>query len=342
MRTTQKIFTVAATLVVVLGIGVPAVADCGANPGVISTQGAAGVSQIFTQEFAEGADFFYGGYGATRYCGGYNGCTPVSPNLQASFWSEGLGDPTPLQGVDNGTFDLVGAGQVSFDAFASVGYYAGATIQSGWAAGTDGCIGSGNCLCMLLTDTNGADTFFAVVSGISNTGFTTSINRGGTDGSGNFNAPIIMERVAAPSITGSTRVGTDLLLDVVVNAPASGVYTADGGGCACGPTGYKVLQQLVPRGNMPPSDRSTGWTDASAVTAIGSSIVDLSVTCGAADQDVYLTTELFFDSGFSTSLVSGNSSRVECGTTLADPDDRPRQRPSDIRPSQRTRGGRGR
>jgi hypothetical protein len=56
-----------------------------------------------------------------------------------------------------------------------------------------------------------------------------------------------------------------------------GVYQKDG--CDCGPSGYKVLQQIVARGNMPPSDRSSGWTDAplaaggaQGVTPIGSQV----------------------------------------------------------------------
>ena len=48
-----------------------------------------------------------------------------------------------------------------------------------------------------------------------------------------------------------------------------------------------------------------------------------------------------FERGFGTTVVSANSSRVECGTTLADPDDKPRTpRPRLDRPN--PRGGRGR
>ena len=122
-----------------------------------------------------------------------------------------------------------------------------------------------------------------------------------------------------------------------VPSAASGVYNKDG--CDCAPTGYRILQQILPRGSMPPSDRSAGWTDASGVVPATQGTT-VTATCGAADQDVYLATELIFDSGFGTSIVSANSSRVECGTTLADPDDKPRTpRPRLDRPN--PRGGRG-
>ena len=45
--------------------------------------------------------------------------------------------------------------------------------------------------------------------------------------------------------------------------------------------------------------------------------VTVQATCPGGDADVYLVTELFFDSGFSTSFVSGNSIPVECGGNLS-------------------------
>jgi hypothetical protein len=355
MRTTHKILTVAAAFVVALAIGAPAVADCGANPGVISSTGAQGASQIFTQKFAETPyqDATYYGfnytYGAYAYCGAGGGCTPISPAAKGSFWSQGLGDIAPLVGIDNGTFDLVNSGDIYFYSYTDTGFYGGAYLQTGWRNGTDGCIGSQNCLCLLLTDQDGDDSYWAIAGAKSNTAFTTTVERGGTDGSGYLNAPIILVRADKPSIVGSARVGTDVDLSVSVAPPSGGVYVKDG--CNCGPVGFKVLQQIVPRGNMPPTDRSAGWVEAQlpgggvqAVTPMGGTVQVRSV-CGAADSDVYLATQLFFDSGFSTSVVSGNSSRVECGTNLADPNDNPRVRPADIKPkplnNRPTRDGRG-
>jgi len=110
MRTTQKIFTVAAALVVALSFGT-ASADCGANPGVISTQGAQGQSLIWTTAFQADPSFFYGSFGGTTYCGAYNGCTPVF-NPVVTFWAQGSGDPANGVGNDNGGFDLV-AGMIA-------------------------------------------------------------------------------------------------------------------------------------------------------------------------------------------------------------------------------------
>ena len=41
--------------------------------------------------------------------------------------------------------------------------------------------------------------------------------------------------------------------------------------------------------------------------------------CSAGDSDVYYAVVLFFDSGFSTEVLSGNSIAVECGSNFSDP-----------------------
>jgi hypothetical protein len=340
----HKIFTVAAALVVAIALGGAAVADCGGNPGVISTKASATDTTqqtlIWTAAFQNDPTFFYSSYfGGTTYCGAYGGCTPVSPNLSATFWRLGAGDPAIGIGNDNGSFDLVGAGGVYFPAYASSGYYGGASLVSGWQPGTDGCIDGGNCLCMLLTDTDGDNTYYAIASAQSSATLTTVLRQPGTDGSGAYAAPIILQPVQAPQITGSTRAGTEVVLDVNVPAPGA-VYNSGNTNCNCAATGYRVLTQTLARGSMPPSDRSSGWVEASGVVPIGTP-TQVTTSCGATDQDVYLATELVFDSGFGTSVVSRNSSRVECGTTLADPDDKPRTpRPRLDRPSPRGQRGR--
>jgi hypothetical protein len=58
---------------------------------------------------------------------------------------------------------------------------------------------------------------------------------------------------------------------------------------------------------------------------MGGSVVVESL-CGSVDNDVYLSTELWFDSDFTAPFVSSNSTRIECGPTLADPE-KPRFRP---------------
>jgi hypothetical protein len=345
----QKIFTVAAALAVALTFGGPAVADCGGNPGNIVT----GASQIWTAAFQADPTFFYGYYGGTTYSGiAYTGTTPVSENANAIFWRQGFGDPAPGFGADSGIFDLVATGGLYFSAFPSVGYYGGATILTGWQPGTDDCIDGGNCLCLLITDSDGDDTYYAMASARSAATLTTVLEQGGTDGSGFYQQPIVMAPLSKPSIVGSAGVGpqnagggfSELDLSVTVAPTTAGVYEKDG--CSCGPVGFKVLQTIVPRGSMPPSDRSVGWQEAQLsaggpqdVTPLGA-MVNVRSTCGAADQDVYLATEMYFDSGFGTSVVSANSTRVECGTNLADPDEKPTKiRPRQDRPTPK-RGGR--
>ena len=159
--------------------------------------------------------------------------------------------------------------------------------------------------------------------------FDTFFNQGGSDGNGN-EMPIVLVPVDAPNITGSTRLGNfDVDLQVTVPNSGNGVYQQDG--CNCAPIGFKVLQSVVARGGMPPSTRDLGaWNEPMTsggqpqdVTALGAT-ASVRSACGSSNTDVYLTTQLFFDSGFSTSVVSANSARVECGPNLADPGDRPK------------------
>ena len=79
-------------------------------------------------------------------------------------------------------------------------------------------------------------------------------------------------------------------------------------------------QTIVPRGNMPPTGRDAAAWDVptladgvtpQGVTAFGGAGVSLASACGSSDTDVYLTTQLVFDSGFTTDVVSANSTRME-------------------------------
>ncbi len=45
--------------------------------------------------------------------------------------------------------------------------------------------------------------------------------------------------------------------------------------------------------------------------------VTLQADCPGGDSDVYLVTELTFDSGFKSPFVSGNSIPIECGGNLS-------------------------
>lgn len=357
MKTT-KILTVVATLIVALSLAAPASASCGtvaaiASVGDPAVVGQSGYTFVFSPVFQEFGPVFGASYGLVSSSNAGNPAPPsVSGAATVSFWALGAGDPAVGPGTDNGGFDLVGypgfygAGYSSGPSYAGGLWYA-ATINGTWeAAGIDGCIGSGNCMCLLISDHDGERGFWAVTGGQSDANFNTSINQGGADGNGN-NLPIILATMPKPSITASTR-AADGSLDVEVTvklpAPTGGDFTNDG--CGCAPIGYRVLQQVLTSGSMPPTDRGVSvWSEpalaaggAQGVTSFGVGAGDAGVTirsaCGASDTDVYLTAQLVFDSGFATTVVSGNSSRVECGPNLADPDDRPsRIRPRSDRPA---------
>jgi hypothetical protein len=349
MKTMTKVLTVAAVLVVALSLSAPVGADCGATA-LISTIAPGGNTFVFNPTFASHYSFFYGPYGPAVFS--YDiadpAPTPLSAAASITFWAVGTGDPAVGMGDDNGAVDIIANGGFYFGGYTYSSYIPGGYLQAGnvfsnWQGGVDGCVEGLNCMCVLFSDQDGDAGFFAISGGQSAANFDTSINLGGSDGNGN-NLPIALVSIAAPSITGSVRdTGTfNVNLDVGAAAPAGGSYVQDG--CNCGPTGFKVLQSIVPRGNMPPSDRgNAAWTEptlgdgtsAQPVSAFGST-VSIRSSCGTSDTDVYLTTSLQFDSGFGTDVVSGNSSRVECGPNVANPLD---NNPSADRPG--NRGDRG-
>lgn len=356
MKTT-KILMVAATLIVALSLAAPASASCG-TASLISTVGdpanvgQSGYTFVYGPVFQEFAYIVRGPGYVYTYSENAGDPAPqaVSSAATVSFWALGAGDPAIGSGTDNGLFDMIAVGHFygygySSGAGLAGGYWNAATIFSTWEpAGIDGCIGSGNCMCLLISDHDGERGFWAVTGGQSDPNFNTSINQGGADGNGN-NLPIVLVTMDAPSITGAVRQGNfDVDLTVKLAAPTGGDYTNDG--CNCAPIGYKVLEQIVVRGSMPPTDRGiAAWSEpvlpgggVQGVTAFSVGGADTGVTvrsaCGAVDTDVYLTAQLVFDSGFATTAVSGNATRVECGPTLADPDDRPsRIRPRSDRPT---------
>ncbi|MFH1267613.1 MAG: putative metal-binding motif-containing protein [Planctomycetota bacterium] len=144
----------------------------------------------------------------------------------------------------------------------------------------------------------------------------------GVDGYGNA-GPIVLEPVPRSFILGSWHdpVTFDLTLELSATGDP-GAYLGDtGAACDCGALGYKVLAQIVPRNSTPPSDRDvgSGWFEPELPGGVPQVIVPMGspvtvdVLCGAYNTDVYVATRLYFDSGYSTSVVSRNSTRVKCG-----------------------------
>ncbi len=342
-------------MVLALSLAAPLQASCGTFAQITNIDGTGATSFLVNTAFQNfGGD--PGTYYGTGAYGPYNfsfdpanpANTPLSPAAQITFWRTGTGDPAVGMGDDNGTYDMIANGGFYFSGTLPTstfgGYIRGGKLLGTWQpAGIDGCVGANSCMCLLVTDQDGVNGDWAILGAMSNANFNSFMDIGGTDGVANL-APIRMVNFDPPGITGSRRdaVSFDVELDVTLAAPAGGVYTQDG--CACGPVGFKVLQQIVPEGNMPPTDRDAGlWAEptlvgggAQGVTAFGDTVT-VESACGASNTDVYLTTQLIFDSNFGTSVVSGNSTRVECGPTLANPDDRPSKpaRPQRDRPSRR-------
>ncbi|NIL99521.1 MAG: hypothetical protein GTN89_00845 [Acidobacteria bacterium] len=254
---------------------------------------------------------------------------PITPQLQASFWLSGMGDPAIGAGHDNGSRDLsdpaVGDLAYQSDPFP---VYFGAELDSDWSfPGIDGCPPAGGCTCLLLSDVDAQQRhgLFALVGAANDPVGGTFFNLTGSDPLGN-GLPIVLREVPRPVVTDVQRPQADTVeITVTVRGRAAGVYdAASGAGCACGPTEFLVRQRVLPRDSVPPTGRTpTSWAVAPLVgggaqtpTPVDGSVT-VESTCPGGDTDVYLVTELFFDSGFSTAFVSGNSIPVECGGNLS-------------------------
>jgi hypothetical protein len=185
---------------------------------------------------------------------------------------------------------------------------------------------------VLLTDQSEGVGYYAMLSAAPDAG--TNFQYGNN---------IALQPIPAPQIVNSVRnpVGRDV--DLTLNVPPlSGVV--EDGGCNCGSGAkYVVRAQEVPQNAAAPVGRDVGgWvTNLTSAqpgggTNVGSQIV-LNAPC-ANDTDLYLTTELIFDSGYSTSVVSGNSTRVACDPNIANPKPLERRR-IDNRPTTPRKGG---
>lgn len=255
---------------------------------------------------------------------------PVTPNLSASFWEAGSGDPAIGAGNDNGTFDLYAAGMLSFGANPDYNVFYAAVLDAGWPDGeVDGCTQPNACTCLLFADQDmaGRGGYFALVAARADGLADTSFNLGGADPVG-YGLPIVLRPIPVPGVTGavSPQAGT-VEITVMLGDNMAGVYEAESGaGCSCGPIEYSVYRQTVTTGAdwVPPDDRDpAAWTlatlaggGAQAPTALGQPVT-LSIDCTTPALDhVYLATRLHFDSGFASAWVSANSIPVACDGSL--------------------------
>jgi hypothetical protein len=261
------------------------------------------------------------------------GNPPVTSEFSGVFWALGTGDPAFGLGDDNG--DFYSANWFHYDSDPTYGVYYAGYVNTNWGQnGIDGCLlnagatsglDGDECTCILLSDQYGTDGYFAIASSMVDINGHTYFDMPGADGNGN-GGPIILVPIPKPFITlADTNFATrDIDLTVTIDPFSTGIYEKDG--CDCGPVGFKIRSMLIPRGDPPPADRDAElWTElelagggAQPVTPLGSSVTVAS-TCGYAYHDVYLAAQLIFDSGFGTAVVSRNSTRIECGPTLAEP-----------------------
>ena len=302
----------------------PASAACGVPHPLSTVDGADPANRSFVWTATVFDPFYFPSYPPLDYR------PPFTSQLSGSFWISGQGDPSGPGGYDNGSRDLVAAGDLAFatDPFP---VYFGAELNSDWSAmGVDTpvmCPPAGGCTCLLLNDLDlqGKHGLFALVGAANDPVAGTSFNLAGNDPLGN-SLPIVLREVPRPTVTDVVRPQTDTVeITLTVPTRSAAVYeSASGAGCFCGPTEFLIRQQVVDRDSQPPVGRLPASWPVAPLAGGGvqaptptDSAVTVEATCPLGDKDVYLVTELFFDSGYSTAFVSGNSIPVECGGNLS-------------------------
>jgi hypothetical protein len=319
----MKAVWAATILFLVIGLAsVPTSASC-ASTMANTTISTAGASVPAERSFIWSAVVFEPFYFETYPPAAYQ--PPFTSQLKATFWSAGEGDIAYGAGNDSGSRNLVGG---DLDFVTNPYVFFGAEFNSDWTSpGIDGCNDMSSCTCLLLSDVDPQDKdgLFALVAAATDTTLGTLLNLSGTDPLGNA-LPIVLAPMPRPTVTDVVRPQTDTV-EITVTVPtrsAGGYEAASGDGCFCGPAEFLIRYQVIDRDQDPTADRlPSSWPVAPLVgggaqprTPTDGSVT-LEATCPTGDQNVFLVTELFFDSGFSTAFVSGNSVTVECGGNLS-------------------------
>jgi hypothetical protein len=250
----------------------------------------------------------------------------VTDAITGYFWGVGVGNPASGVGADSGTFPAL--------EWLYIYPNYPASVLTTWAASTaiDTCIDVQGPLgqrCQV--------TFFQDVDTQTGAGLFALVSTADDPASGDFlldngGVNITMAPQAGMQILASSRTGGGTGVMMTLAGPsesqlAAGSYLstapqcqgAGSGGAANGlVVGYRAVTQVLPRGSAPPSDFAAGaWNPAGGNTGIGAPTV-INVPCNG-DQDVYVSYQLLFDSGFTAPLVSNTTTRVECGPNVADP-----------------------
>ncbi len=253
---------------------------------------------------------------------------PYNPEVTwfngASWWGFGTGNPTIGAGNDNGAWQSNNLGpSPGTQPWLYPGY---PPSESKWFATggtdgglTDGCP-TGGPLVMMVADQAAGVGYFAV----------TIANESTSNATGNiwdFSQTGVNQveiAIPKPRITASQRLSATQT-QVTVNNPLSdfqgGYYPETGVTQTAGQviTGFKIYRQIVVRDAAAPVDRASGWTAATAATSMGTNAT-ITLDC-AVDSDAYLALSVVFEGAtpFETPVVGPNSTKIQCGPTLAEP-----------------------
>lgn len=345
----KRVMQFAFGLVLVMGLVanlMPAAASCGGARAVTSVVGATA-----TNFFTPGNPFTpTGNYPVTPY----GGSTTYYTN--GIFWSFGGGNPAYGLGNDSGYFkgESVVLGPTTW---LGGGYNGGFPLFLGgpfghWQIpGVDGCIdldGSNaagadaqECNVVLLTDEANTTGYFAALSVAPNAGADFVYNS-----STGFPAVIDMAPIPKPTILNSVTVGNTInITATVVTAPvpANGFYFQ----CQAANLllGYKIYARQFPGHNTPKPiqvntreiDQTFGpplapWIPKTPNLIPVGQPANFQLDCAASgDTDFYLCSTLLFGgtapgaAPFEMKSCSMNSTKVECGPNMANPE------PSELR-----------
>ena len=274
------------------------------------------------------------GAGGDRTCTYVWGCyasesdPPIGSDLLGVFWSMGAGDPAIGAGDDNGDWDSSNwTKQFSYQFHDLYHYAAFMTLPGGspgvpglrpnWALAGDGCVTPGpdgtECTAVLLTDQWNNVGLFSVLTARADTVGNFPLSPTTTDAGGALS--IILREIPRPaSVRAGYEPSSDLVLEVEVPEPLEGIDQDPA--CAAVLRGFRVWVFPTASGAAPPQDRNiaSGWTlpdlldgNPQGVAPFGSPL-EVRVSSALTDGDLYVATQLVFDSEFATPVLSANAS----------------------------------
>ena len=277
----------------------------------IGTVNGSGYSYIYTPGLCDG------GYPCQI------GFSSVTPELSGDFWVLGAGDPAVGFGVDYGGWPATeGASALDGWVDAYVGY--AAYILATWNsdARIDGCPDSvappgtpGLCAAIHLSDQFEGVGYFALMTAENDAIGDYAFNQPG-------NGPIELAEIPRAMIV--SRSGPEWNPTITLSPPAIGGGLYLDAACPDPLVAYRVYGQELPNGAPAPVDRSLAAhrVDLTGDVALDA-LAQFTYDC-PLDVDYYVATQLVFESGFATDVLSRNSLRVECGPNYTEIEERPR------------------